>query len=1340
MMPYRRIFTLLIISTQLFLVLFMPPIAQAGPLGRNEKFSPLEGSITSTLEVLKINNVGYTWQTVSLENSYTSAIPICTYILPSVADNPAAIRIRNITATSFDIKVQQPVDSSAVTASDVFCIVAEEGIHTLSNGRTFEAHSVLSTNVSGSNAGGWANGENVSADILGVYTNPAVLGQVISYNNPEFSIFWSYDCDTQSNPPFHTGMADGICVGRHIGEVTGGSLSLTRNNEEIGYIVIEGDPDGGGVDREGNLTTGVRYEVSLGNNAIDGADDSGASYNLLNSGYTIGIASISAMDGSNGGWAVLYGANPLTGSQIDLAIDEDTLSDAERSHLAEQVAYWVFVSDPGLSWMESFVIPNVGSSWQTIPLTNNYTNMVPVCTYNLPDNIENEALPRIQNIDNAGDSFEIRIQRPRNSTSVTAADVHCVVVEEGIHTLSDINPALDRTIEAHIVTSDQFNENNDWNASRMENVGYSNVYNQPVVLGHVITFNDSDFSAFWSSNGSQTSPPNSANLYVGKHVGEDPGTTALNDELLGYLIVEGGSGFSDGFFYEAALGADTIAGTGNSPPYSYVLSRSYSYGVATDEAEDGGNGGWAVLYGNNPLAGAEIDLAVEEETAAGDTTRTHTQEQVAYWVFEPVIGGTVWDDVDLDGDLEAAEPRINNATVWLCPDSHVIPPSAPNCQSTTTDVNGDYYFQNTPAGNYYLAVDDPNPAQSSTWGGNHDPSINDQIDDGVPSAAGYTNSQTFTITTGMGSTYFDFGYATNADIGGTVWNDISADGNLDVGEIGFGGTTVWLCPGSHVMPPANPPCLSTITDGLGDYYFRNITSGDYYFAVADPLPSFISTAGGNDNPTINDQVDDGEPYSGGGFVESQDFTYISTANLTSFDFGYSEFVEIGGIVWEDLDGDGIQKGVINGIPNIDIELFNSSNISQGTITTNALGTYLFSPFLAGDYYLTFTLPGGYIFSPQDQGGDDNQDSDPDRTSWDTTIFSIAPGETDTSWDAGMYLGSAHIFDPPAGYKSVNNSGWPTLVWRQVWINDGNIAANLVEITDPIPANTTYITGSLTAIATGTSSTSTYGYDGINDDIFWEGTIDPDPGATNETTAFNEVIIIFETTVTAGGTQVENQASAYWDENGDGSVSPADNNVQNSTPTLSDDPNTAAPFDPVVATMPRSSLPETGFPPGTISEMPIQAPKQLYFDTELVISIPSINITLPITGVPYQDGSWNTSWLGDRAGYLEGSAFPTHSGNTVITAHVWDSYNQPGPFFGIKDLVYGDEIQIRAWSKIYHYQVQENRLVSPNAINTIFQHKDRDWISLLTCEGWDNSQGIYSNRRLVRGVLIRVNSE
>jgi len=539
------------------------------------------------------------------------------------------------------------------------------------------------------------------------------------------------------------------------------------------------------------------------------------------------------------------------------------------------------------------------------------------------------------------------------------------------------------------------------------------------------------------------------------------------------------------------------------------------------------------------------------------------------------------------------------------------------------------------------------------------------------------------------------------------------------------------------MPPNRPTCLSTPTDGSGDYHFSNITSGNYYYAVPDPASTHISTLGGNHDPSINDQVDDGVPSTSTGYVISQVFVHVSTTSSTFFDFGYSEYAEVGGLVWDDTDGDGIQNGTITGHPNVTVELINSSGVSQGSTLTAANGSYLFSPVFALDYYLTFTPPTGYIFSPDNIGSDDSLDSDPDRLSGDTTTFSLSQGNTDLTWDAGVYPESAHIFDPPSGYKSVDTDGWPSLVWRQVWINDSNVSSNLVRIEDPIPAHTEYVDFSLSCSAEGSSITTTCIYDSINNQIVWEGIIGADPGATSESGASNEVIIIFRTNIDRAFYQTENQSRAYWDENGDDVLTTLDGNVLADTPQLSDDPNTSYPNDPTIAYIPPEHLPTTGFTPGLITTLPDQELDDQYSDSALVLTIPSQGISMHIVGVPYKNGSWNTDWLSNQAGYLEGSAYPTHTGNTVITGHVWDAHNQPGPFANIGKLQYGDVIHISAYGRVYTYQVQSSTLINSDNISKVFKPEDYDWISLVTCENWDEKTFGYTHYRLVRAILIEI---
>ncbi len=148
---------------------------------------------------------------------------------------------------------------------------------------------------------------------------------------------------------------------------------------------------------------------------------------------------------------------------------------------------------------------------------------------------------------------------------------------------------------------------------------------------------------------------------------------------------------------------------------------------------------------------------------------------------------------------------------------------------------------------------------------------------------------------------------------------------------------------------------------------------------------------------------------------------------------------------------------------------------------------------------------------------------------------------------------------PSAYKTVSDAGYPAIEWRMVWINSGNATAMRVRIIDPIPADTTYVAGSINCSALGSSTTNTCSYDPVNKRIVWEGNIGPDPGAANEFQANNEVIIRFQTNVPANVFEVENQGCANWDENGNGSIN--DEISAGQSPLCSDDPATGAPDDP-----------------------------------------------------------------------------------------------------------------------------------------------------------------------------------
>lgn len=287
--------------------------------------------LTPNLELKLVPNVGAAWQTVALENSYSDAIVVCSYNLPSDSAPPAVTRIQGITPNSFQLRIQQFENSNVVTASDVHCVIADEGAHD-SGGLKYEARKVLSDGTSGlAVPGGWnaANTENVTTAITQTYSDPHVVGQVMSFNDVNASVFWNFDCDNRGNGAFFSGQADGICVGKHIGQING-----TRAAEWLGYIVVE---EGVGTVND------ISFAANVGPDTGAGVGNNPPFVYNVTGDFDVGIVTQAGEDGGEGGWTVLYGADPLPSGQILWATDEETVAgDTSRTHTTENIGFWVF--------------------------------------------------------------------------------------------------------------------------------------------------------------------------------------------------------------------------------------------------------------------------------------------------------------------------------------------------------------------------------------------------------------------------------------------------------------------------------------------------------------------------------------------------------------------------------------------------------------------------------------------------------------------------------------------------------------------------------------------------------------------------------------------------------------------------------------------------------------------------------------------------------------------------------------------------------------------------------------------------------------------------------------
>jgi len=169
------------------------------------------------------------------------------------------------------------------------------------------------------------------------------------------------------------------------------------------------------------------------------------------------------------------------------------------------------------------------------------------------------------------------------------------------------------------------------------------------------------------------------------------------------------------------------------------------------------------------------------------------------------------------------------------------------------------------------------------------------------------------------------------------------------------------------------------------------------------------------------------------------------------------------------------------------------------------------------------------------------------------------------------------------------------------------------------------------------------------------------------------------------------------------------------------------------------MPNTGFAPNRITSLPVQPASLVYAKlSDLWLEIPSQNLQANIVGIPEVNGNWDVSWLGTDAGWLNGTAFPTWEGNSVLTAHVTDSNGLPGPFANLKDLKYGDQIIVHLYGDQYTFEVRNTRLAQPYSGSFAFKHLEgNSYLTLITCQGYNAISDSYFFRRIVRAVLVSV---
>jgi hypothetical protein len=233
-------------------------------------------------------------------------------------------------------------------------------------------------------------------------------------------------------------------------------------------------------------------------------------------------------------------------------------------------------------------------------------------------------------------------------------------------------------------------------------------------------------------------------------------------------------------------------------------------------------------------------------------------------------------------------------------------------------------------------------------------------------------------------------------IAGLVWRDYG-DGIRQTDELARreGTVELWTADRSTML-------ASTTTNGFGGwtltvpggvaYRVRVIENGSY--------KSFAPKRQGSD-PTRDSDFN----WAGA----DKGFTDVIPADAGSMHFDAAAMtpVNIGNLVWRDLNANGIQDAGESGVANVTVELWDATRTELlDSVVSDASGNYFVKAPCGGQWYRIRVVPPiGAGFAPKDQGGNDQLDSDihvaGPEAGW-TDVVPIASNVISTTiWDAGL---------------------------------------------------------------------------------------------------------------------------------------------------------------------------------------------------------------------------------------------------------------------------------------------------------------------------------------------------
>jgi len=300
------------------------------------------------------------YDTISFQQSFANS-PVVFPLITNWGENPAALRIRNVTTSGFEAAVVEPPrEDGPHYGLNVHYIAAEPGTHIFPDGTPVLVGTVetSATQCKTSITGCSASWEHVTLP-AGLFQDPPVILVAIQTQNNEPQWPDPYvggslcqnaadkEPPACSSAPWLTAVAANItATGFDVALERSESLAGEVNDPEvIAYLAI---PDGAlsafyaDTDADGVPDDQVLYEAQQ-QGGIAGWSNGGGTVNFLRTyaAPPLAVASKNSRDGGDGGWLRRRRGTPTT-DRLVLYVDEDRDNDSERSHMVETVGVAVF--------------------------------------------------------------------------------------------------------------------------------------------------------------------------------------------------------------------------------------------------------------------------------------------------------------------------------------------------------------------------------------------------------------------------------------------------------------------------------------------------------------------------------------------------------------------------------------------------------------------------------------------------------------------------------------------------------------------------------------------------------------------------------------------------------------------------------------------------------------------------------------------------------------------------------------------------------------------------------------------------------------------------------------